>query len=336
MTTYPYRQGIDYGSRSGTRGLSFHMSEGGDGLVTFLAQREGEKRDQWIDRVNGVSCHAALLSDGTIWQMLGWDRACGNLNPYDRAGEYGYYGHHFLVDVLGDGWTNPNEWTISMEIAGYRAVGPTAAQVRAAIAWGQDMRSRFPTLCGATGHHDQSPKGCPGVTANMKAIFTGVGGHGLWSGTSGGVLQPAGDSMPGLTVAFADPVVGNLAIPYHTDSIIVSTGLHYAVPAVVSRQAIAGARLVGVGTESGFLVNLNPPTGPEAAELAFIRGSEPGLSFSPPVSAPEPVSDCTVEIAAATAAIQAELDAAKNTEAAHLERYYEAAKAAVPTPEAVP
>ena len=181
MTTYRFRQGIDYGPRSGTLGLSFHMSEGGDGLVSYLAQHPGEDLWEWADRVNGVSCNAALLSDGTIWQMLAWSHASGNLNPDDRAGEYGYYGGSHLRAVLGDGWTNPNEWTISMEIAGYRSIGPTDAQVRAAIEWAKDMKAMFPTLRGATGHHDQSPKPCPGLTPNMRAIFDGVGGHGLWS-----------------------------------------------------------------------------------------------------------------------------------------------------------
>jgi hypothetical protein len=200
--SYRYVQGIDYGPRKGTLGLSLHMAEGGDGTLGFLAQHPGETRTQWIERVNGVSANAVLLSTGEVVQMLGWDRASGNLNPSDRAGEYGYYGHHYLVDVLGDHWPDPNTWTISMEIAGFRAEGPTDAQVKGAIAWAADMKRRFPTLRGATGHHDQSPKPCPGLTANMKAIFEGVGGHGLWTEEAKPVLdythidgQP--DSGPG-------------------------------------------------------------------------------------------------------------------------------------------
>ena len=178
--TYQFRQGIDYGPRNGTLGLSLHMSEGGDGLVGFLGRHSGETLAQWAARVNGVSCHAALLSDGTIWQMLDWDHASGNLNPADRADEYGYYGGHHLRDVLGAYWPDPNTWTVSMEIAGYRTVGPTDRQRDAAIRWGLEMRAMFPTIRGATGHHDQSPKPCPGLTPNMKAIFAGVGGHGLF------------------------------------------------------------------------------------------------------------------------------------------------------------
>jgi hypothetical protein len=191
VTIYPFKQGIDYGPRDGTLGLSFHMTEGGDGTLGFLQRHAGESMGEWVNRVNGVSCNALLLTDGTIVQMLDWGHASGNLNPGDRAGEYGYYGHHHLVDVLGTHWTDPNTWTISMEICGYRSTatapstwhlppGPTPAQTAAAIAWGKEMTGRFPTLRGATGHHDQSPKGCPGTTDNMKAIFDGIGGHGLW------------------------------------------------------------------------------------------------------------------------------------------------------------
>jgi hypothetical protein len=181
VTAYRFVQGIDYGPRKGTLGLSFHMAEGGDGTLGFLARHPGESMAEWIDRVNGVSANAVCLSTGEVVQMLDWGHASGNLNPADRAGEYGYYGHHHLVDVLGDHWRDPNTWTISMEIAGFRAAGPTDAQVRGAIAWAKDMKARYPSLRGATGHHDQSPKPCPGLTANMKAIFAGVGGHGLWS-----------------------------------------------------------------------------------------------------------------------------------------------------------
>lgn len=178
--TYPFLQGIDYGPRSGTLGISFHMSEGYDGLPTFLARHLGEDLHEWARRVNGVSCHAAILSTGRIVQMVDWGHACGNLNPDDRAGEYGYYGGHHLRDVLGAGWTDPNMWTVSAELAGFRAKGPTTAQVTASIQWGREMIARFPTIRGATGHHDQSPKECPGLTTNMKAIFEGLGGHGLW------------------------------------------------------------------------------------------------------------------------------------------------------------
>lgn len=182
--TYPFRQGIDYGPRKGTLGLSLHMSEGGDGLVDYLARRPGETIAQWKTRVRGVSANVCFLSDGTAWQMVDWSHASGSMNPADRnPATTGYYNGTIIRDVLGDHYVDPNAWSISAEIAGRRADGPTDAQVRAVIAWGRDMAAMFPTLRGAYGHADQTDtKGCPGTTPNMRAIFDGLGGHGLWKG----------------------------------------------------------------------------------------------------------------------------------------------------------
>jgi hypothetical protein len=196
MTDYPWKTGIDYGVRQGTLGLDFHMAEGGDGTVDYLARRQGETDAAWRTRVRGVSANAVCKSDGTIYNMVAWDHAAGALNPADRSTwDKGYYGAKYLQAVLGSHWPDPNTWSIAIEICGYRAIGPTDAQVRACVAWGADMRHRFPTLRGAFGHADQTDtKGCPGTTPNMKAIFAGVGGHGLWD-TGGGILIPAGDDV---------------------------------------------------------------------------------------------------------------------------------------------
>ena len=59
--TYRYVAGIDYGPRDGTLGLSFHMSEGGDGLPLYLARHSGEDLHQWAGRVNGDRCDRALV-----------------------------------------------------------------------------------------------------------------------------------------------------------------------------------------------------------------------------------------------------------------------------------
>jgi hypothetical protein len=180
--TYPFRQGIDYGPRKGTLGLAFHMAEGGDGTVQWLAQRSGESRAEWIERVRGVSANAVILSDGTIWQMVDWNHASGSMNPKDRGPMTGYYNRGVIQSVLGAGWTDPNAWSLSCEIAGFRSKGPTDLQVAAAIRWGLDMARQFPTLRGAYGHADQTnTKGCPGLTPNMRNIFDQLGGHGLWT-----------------------------------------------------------------------------------------------------------------------------------------------------------
>jgi hypothetical protein len=182
MTTYPFKQGLDYGLRKGTLGLAFHMSEGRDGLVNYLARHTGETNAEWSKRIRGVSANACILSDGTVWNMVAWHHASGSMNPADRNNATsGYYNGTVIKAVLGSHFVDPNAWSISCEIAGFRAEGPTAKQVAAAVAWGEDMKSRFSTLRGAYGHHDQTDtKGCPGTTANMKRIFEELGGHGLW------------------------------------------------------------------------------------------------------------------------------------------------------------
>lgn len=179
--TYRFLQGIDYGPRDGTLGISFHMSEGYDGLPAYLARHPGEDLHEWAGRVNGVSVHVAITSTGTVWQMLDWRHSSGNLNPDDRSGEYGYYGASKLKAVLGSHWPDPNAWTVTCELAGFRSAGPTEAQVHAAVQWGREMKAMFPTIRGTIGHHDQSPKPCPGLTANMRRIFDELGGHGLWT-----------------------------------------------------------------------------------------------------------------------------------------------------------
>lgn len=306
---YRFVQGIDYGPRDGTLGLEFHMAEGGNGTLGYLARHPGEDLHEWAQRVNGVSCNALLLDTGEVVQMVAWGHASGNVNPGDRAGEYGYYGHHHLVDVLGTHWPDPNTWSISMEIVGWRGggapvpagvtPGPNDKQVAAAIAWGKDMIGRYPSLRGTWGHHDQAPKACPGLTANMKAIFAGLGGHGLWT-----PAPPVEDPM-GVPVAIDDSdyrgtcrVVGaghafinvetcqTVAVPDGWPGVegkpVVYLGHAYKDFALVPSGAIvkAGTQLVGVGTN----------------QAVFLR-SDVKLT-----DAPAPPKDCTTEVAAAIAA----------------------------------
>lgn len=186
MATYPFTQGIDYGTRTrGTLGLGFHMTEGNGTIsdVQYLARRSGETVTQWHTRVRGVSAHVVITNDGIVHQMVDFSHAAGSFNPDDRnPATTGYYNGNVIRAVLGASYFDPNACTIVAEIAGKRADGPNAKQVAAAVAWALDMRRRFPTIRGAFGHADQTDtKGCPGLTANMKSIFSGVGGHGLFS-----------------------------------------------------------------------------------------------------------------------------------------------------------
>lgn len=175
MTLYPFHNGPNqYGTRKGTLGLALHMTEGngGDGDLAYLLG----------DPARGVSANFFSHEDGTIHQLMPLSQASGSMNPKDRSSDKGYYSDKNLKAVLGTHWTNPNAYSISIEIGGKRAAGPNAKQVEACIAWGRDMRDRYPSLVGAYGHADQTDtKGCPGTTPAMKAIFAGIGGHGLFT-----------------------------------------------------------------------------------------------------------------------------------------------------------
>jgi hypothetical protein len=57
------------------------------------------------------------------------------------------------------------------------------------------MRRRYPTIVGAYGHADQTDtKGCPGTSANMKAIFDGIGGHGRFADDQEAEMIPVSDA----------------------------------------------------------------------------------------------------------------------------------------------
>lgn len=186
---YPFIQGIDYGPRKGTEGLGFHMTEGngGYGDVRYLARRADETIAEWHDRVRGVSAHFVIINDGTIYQMLGWTRAAGTMNPRDQSDSAGFYRQSIINAVLGLHEADPNAYTISTEVAGKRAVGPTDAQVKSMLALVADARARFPSLRGAYGHADQTAtKECPGTSANMLRFWNTVG-HGLFLPDTGTV-----------------------------------------------------------------------------------------------------------------------------------------------------
>ncbi len=173
--------GIDYGPRRGTLGWNIHIAEGGDGTAQWLAQRSGELRSEWVRRVNGVSANFVIKSTGAYDQMVGWDRAAGNLNPSDRSTDKAFYGRRFLLEVLGDHWADPNAYTLSAELCGFRAQGPTAAQLATLEDLIAESRQRFPTIRGAFGHADQTDtKGCPGTSPAMLAFWQRVG-HGLFT-----------------------------------------------------------------------------------------------------------------------------------------------------------
>lgn len=174
-------QGLDYGPRKGTLGFVVHMAEGGDGTLPYLARRGTESDSAWRTRVRGVSAHFVILSTGEVVQMVRWDRASGSMNPADRGPSAGFYNAGVIMSVLGSKFIDPNAWSLSVEITGYRKIGPNQAQVEALVALVAEARDRYPSLRGAYGHADQtSTKGCPGTAPLMLEAWQRIG-HGLFA-----------------------------------------------------------------------------------------------------------------------------------------------------------
>lgn len=283
---YDFLQGIDYGPRKGTLGFQIHMAEGGDGTARWLAQRSGETRAAWIDRVNGVSSNFVIQSTGNVIQMLDWTHASGNANPRDRSTDKAFYGRRYLVEVLGDKWADPNAYTISVEICGFRRDGPTQKQVDALVELVADARKRFPTLRGAFGHADQTDtKGCPGTAPTMIQFWDRVG-HGLFKTEVDVIPAPITDETEKIVTANAGHTWRDL------DG---KTVLEKERPALAARISPYGVK---VGTQ-----NLR-------AIYATVDGVRrtvliaPATVTDPPATAPAP-SNCTDEVAAAIAADRA-------------------------------
>jgi hypothetical protein len=179
ITTY---KGLDFGARKGTLGFAVHMTEGNGGIgdVRYLAQRSDETVTEWHKRVRGVSANFVIINDGRIYQMVGWSRASGSMYPAAQSDETGFYRQSVLEAVLGNLERDPNAYSLSVELAGKRDDGPTAAQVDSLVWLVGEARRRYPTLRGAYGHADQtSTKGCPGKAPLMMDLWSRIG-HGLF------------------------------------------------------------------------------------------------------------------------------------------------------------
>lgn len=173
-------QGIDYGPRKGTLGFVVHLAEGGDGTLPYLARRGTETDAAWRTRVRGVSANFVILSTGEIVQMVPWASASGSMNPADRGKTTGFYRTQIIKEVLGAKYVDPNAYSLSVEITGYRAKGPNAAQVEALVRLVAMARVRYPGMVGAYGHADQTDtKGCPGTAPLMLDAWSRIG-HGAF------------------------------------------------------------------------------------------------------------------------------------------------------------
>lgn len=177
--TYPFVQAYhDLGPRKGPYGaVNVHMAEGG-GTVGFLSRQNGD----------GVSVHYVIEYSGRIVQMLREDHMQSAIRIKNTDGSYairqdmdGMWGHKVAVAVLG-AWADthttlgPNHATIGVEIEGFRATGPNAAQHDALAHLVADIRTRHPKI-GTTGHRDHNVKGCPGSFIQWARL----GGHGPYA-----------------------------------------------------------------------------------------------------------------------------------------------------------
>lgn len=178
---YPFRQARWYtpGAIREYRAVVIHMAEGG-GTVGYLAN---VARD--------VSASHVIEYDGTIVQMVAdGDASHGqhtSPEPYKTAG-FGIYAPSIARAVLGaDGWADVNRFVFAIEIEGFRAAGPNAAQIASLRRLIADLRSRYPSIRGLLGHRDIQDKPCPGGLIPWAEI----GGHGLSVATQEDEMDPA-------------------------------------------------------------------------------------------------------------------------------------------------
>lgn len=157
-----------------------HLAEGGDGTLAYLARRSGESDSAWRTRVRGVSANFVILSTGEVVQMVPWANASGSMNPADRSTDKAFYGKRHIVAALGTHYVDPNAWSLSVEITGYRSKGPNQAQVETLVRLVEVARIRYPGMVGAYGHADQTDtKGCPGTAPLMLEAWQRIG-HGAF------------------------------------------------------------------------------------------------------------------------------------------------------------
>ena len=160
----------DHWSRNGAgiRAIVCHMAEGG-GTVP------------WLTRNDGNSAHYVVEYRGRVVQMVAESRAAGSMNPnltrttddapYTFEGERVVYGRTALnaAGIASD----PNRYAIAIEVEGYAADGPNAAQRAQLAHLIADIRRRRGALP-VLGHRDQQRyKACPG----KKFPWADYGGH---------------------------------------------------------------------------------------------------------------------------------------------------------------
>jgi hypothetical protein len=249
---------IDAGPAKGPRlGLMYHMAEGNN-TVEFLSLPITKKRNPRKNSVHGV-----IDKKGVFTQMLDYSHMHTSLNPKVKSTDKKFFGVKHLKAVLAEfaivdpkgkklgAKLGPNHATLAVEIEGFAKNGPNPAQVATAIAWGLEMRDKFPSLRGALGHADQTnTKACPGASPAMREIFDGVGGHGLWE-----------DSMLAFKILEAENGAGTVTVKGGGHSaIILATGKLFPLGDGTTKRSFAKIKLtkpfdkVAGDRQTGYLI----------------------------------------------------------------------------------
>lgn len=171
--TYPFvaAQYFTAGGFRELRGFVIHMAEGG-GTVSWLTHPTNDNSSDYV-----------VEYSGRIVQMVRDADASHSLHvhrPYGPPGlgDYGTFSLDAAAAVLGTGISDPNRYIKVVELEGFAAIGPNAAQVASLKVLIADLRARFPTMRGLLGHRDfQNYKPCPGGAIPWSAL----GGHGVFS-----------------------------------------------------------------------------------------------------------------------------------------------------------
>lgn len=283
-------KGLDFGPRKGTLGWAVHMTEGNGGIgdVVYLAQRSSETIAAWRERVNNVSAHFVIINTGAVYQMVGWGRAAGSMNPAMDSDDVGFYRQSVIEKVLGQVEYNPNAYSLAVELAGKRAVGPTEAQIDSLLELVALSREKYPTLRGAYGHADQTDtKGCPGVAPQMMRFWRQVG-HGLFlpDGAGGDTGEPDEEIDVGPAFDTTGAAIGQATVTKEGSNIIATEDGEFVPVELGLVRNVFATVVIKDGRydeQPAYLVQI-PGTDSTGLLLAALASYVPN---PPPVAAPK-------------------------------------------------
>lgn len=296
MANYPFVQSaVDLGRARGPRlAVVWHMAQGG-GTVGYLAK----------PNPNGVSVHFVIEYSGRIVQMLDVTHMHTSLRTSDirtTDDPDGFYGATAARAVMGTwadikhGTLGPNHASIGVEMEGFAATGPNAAQSVAMGTLWRDMSTRWPTIR-SLGHRDfQDYKPCPG----HRVPWALVGGHG-----AGG-----GEDMAGLAVNLD---VTHDAVPWD------ALGTAVLPKATSVRRVRDDARIpLPAGANLGIVQTGTLAADPAGAHVVvwnhngeLVLTGRPQVTFTPLPRPVPPVGDCSAAVTAERERIAAASGAAE-------------------------